>query len=129
MLNMHNQTVSVRRDALLAAMRENLTAHRRAFAEATKDYRELVRAELHAAIQRTNNGDFSKVVVDVPAPESHEKDFLDVIEMMEQSVDETIKLDRDAFRAYFKNEWPWKMHFDALMRSYKTGVVVGGLAR
>lgn len=129
MLNMHSQTVSVRRDALLAAMRENLTAHRLAFSEATSDYRELVRAELHAALQRTDNGDFSKVVVNVPAPESHEKDFLDVIEMMEQSVDDTIKLDRDAFSAYFKNEWPWKLRFDALMKSYKTGAAGIDLVR
>lgn len=123
MLNMHSQSVTVKRADLLAALKANLEAHRAQFIEATSDYKAKVLEELYAALYRANNDDFSKVVVDVTKPESHEADFIDVIEMMELSVDESIQLDRDAFKAYFRNEWPWKRHFDMLAQSYKSGGV------
>lgn len=125
MLNMHNQSVTVQRDDLLSALKANLNAHRKQFAEATFDYQALVKRELAAALARAEGGDFSKVDVNVPKPQGHEQDFLDVIDMMEMSVDETIKLDRESFKAYFRNEWPWKRHFDILAQSYKSGTIAG----
>lgn len=128
MLNMHTQTVTVKRTDLLSALKNNLEAHREQFAEATADYQALVKQKLSEALARAKAGDFAKVDVNVPKPESYEADFADVIEMMEMSVDETIQLDRDAFKAYFRNEWPWKRQFDSLAQSYKAGGSIGGAA-
>lgn len=121
MLNMHTQSVNVKRADLLVALKDNLDTHRIEFAEATADYQALVKRKLSEALARAEIGDFSKADVVVPKPQSHEADFMDVIDMMEMSVDETVKLDRDAFKAYFRNEWPWKRQFDILAQSYKQG--------
>lgn len=125
MLNMHTQSVNVKRTDLLAALKSNLESHLSEYREARADYQAKVFAELGAALERAKYGDFSKVVVNIAAPVSHEQDFIEVIEMMELSVDDTIQLDRDAFKAYFKNEWPWKKAFESMAASYKFGGALG----
>lgn len=119
MLNLHTQSVNVSRTELLKALRANLEAHQDEYREAMTDYQAKVIAELTASLERAKAGDFSKVEVRIPQPESHKQDFLDVIEMMELSVDETINLDSSAFKAYFRNEWPWKRQFELMAASYK----------
>jgi hypothetical protein len=39
--------------------------------------------------------------------------------MLEYSVDETLTLDADTFRAYFKGEWAWKARFNDIIGSTK----------
>lgn len=119
MLNLHTQSVNVNRTALLEALHANLETHQAEYREAMRDYQAKVVAELTASLARAKAGDFSKVNIHIPQPESHEQDFLDVIGMMELSVDETINLDSAAFKAYFRNEWPWKRQFDLMAASYK----------
>lgn len=121
MINMRSQSVNVNRGELIFALKENLATHRLELESANRDYKELVTNELRAALDRATHGDFSMVEVSIKKPQSHEKDFIEIIEMMEMSVDETINLDSEAFRAYFKNEWPWKQSFDLLASTYKSG--------
>lgn len=119
MLNLRTQTVNVSRESLIKALYANLEEHKAEYKQAMLDYQAKVIADLSAAIARAQAGDFAKVNVHVNQPESHEQDFLDVISMLEMSVDETINLDSEAFKAYFRNEWPWKRQFDMLTASYK----------
>ena len=121
MLNMRSQSVNVNRSELISALKANLATHKEELECANRDYKVLVINELHSALDRAAHGDFSKVEVSIKKPQSHEKDFVEIIEMMEMSVDETINLDSEAFRAYFKNEWPWKQSFDLLASTYKAG--------
>ncbi|WP_320152989.1 hypothetical protein [uncultured Tolumonas sp.] len=102
MLNMRSQSVNVNRNELISALKANLAIHQVELESANRDYKELVINELHAALDRATHGDFSKVEVSIKKHQSHEKDFVEIIEMMEMSVDETINLDSEAFRAYFK---------------------------
>lgn len=119
MLNVRQQTVNVNRSELIAALRVNRDAHKAEYEEAVKAYQETVIRKLTETLERAKSGDFKNISIHLAQPESHEKDFTDVIEMMEMSVDETIKLDGEAFRAYFKNEWVWKHSFDTLASTYK----------
>lgn len=119
MFNMRTQSVNVSRLQLIASLKGNLEVHMAEFAEAKADYEKKVISTLENALELAKIGDFSKSVVRIEEPASHEKDFLEVIEMMEMSVDETINLDREAFQAYFKNEWPWSKAFAAASMSYK----------
>lgn len=119
MLNLRTQTVNVSRTDLLANLYANFESHKAEYKQAMLDYQAKVIADLSAALARAEAGDFTKVTVRVDRPESHEQDFIDVIGMLEMSVDETINLDSEAFKAYFRNEWPWKRQFDMLMASYK----------
>lgn len=120
MLNLRTKTVNVSRKDLLAHLYANLEEHKSEYKQALLDYQDKVIADLSAALARSQAGDFTKVTVSVDHPKSHEQDFMDVISMLEMSVDETINLDSEAFKAYFRNEWPWKRQFDMLMASYKS---------
>lgn len=119
MLNLRQQTINVSRKDLLANLYANLESHKAEYKQAMIDYQEKVISELSAALSRAQSGDFSNVNVRVEKPDDHCQDFMDVISMLEMSVDETINLDSEAFKAYFRNEWPWKRQFDMLMASYK----------
>lgn len=118
MFNMRTQSVNVSRLQLLSVLKTNLKQHLADYEKALQGYQLEVVETLEATLARVREGDFSKVTVSVQKPESHEQEFLDVIEMMEMSVDETINLDRDAFRAYIKNDWPWSQQFSAISASY-----------
>ena len=120
MFNLRNQTVTVSRESLIEALHDNLSLHKAEYQEAMSDYRAKVIADLKAALARAEAGDFEKVNVHVSQPESHEQEFQDVIGMLEMSVDETITLDSDAFKAYFRNEWPRKRQFELIAASYKS---------
>lgn len=120
MLSLRNQTVNVNRISLIEALRKGLDLHRAQFAEAESDYKVAVQVFLIKALERTKEGDYSKVKLDLDPPQNRENDYLDVIEMLEVSVDETIQLDREAYKAYYKNEWSWSRNFLEAAASYKS---------
>ena len=123
MITMHSQSVNVSRVELLAKLRENLATHRVEYAEAVADYQDRLLADLKLATKKVSKikdvQDLKNFKFSLPYPVSYEKSFTDIIEMLEMSVDETIELDAQSFRAYIKNEWAWRSQFDATRQSYK----------
>lgn len=111
MLTLRNKTVNVPRSVLLDSIAANLEIHKAQFQEAVEVYQKRLQIELQEALDIVNgqiNFDtLSKVRVTFNPPQSHEGDYIEVLEMMEMSVDENINLDSESFRAYIKNEWSW----------------------
>lgn len=111
MLTLRNKTVNVPRLVLLKSIADNLEVHKAQFQEAVEVYQLRLQIELQEALDIVNHdADFvtiSKVKVIFNPPQSHESDYIEVLEMMEMSVDENINLDSESFRAYIKNEWSW----------------------
>lgn len=127
MINLRQQTVNVSRIALIDALKKGLELHRSQFIEADRDYKAAVLAFQTAAQERTARGDFSDFRMNLHAPENKEQEYIDIIEMMEVSVDEVVQIDKDAFKAFYKNEWPWSAGFLAASAGYKTAL--GGLLK
>lgn len=127
MLNMRQQTVNVDRLQLIAALKSGLEAHRAEYAEAKADYDVAVVKFLSEALERAKAGNHSDLVLRLTKPENHTRDYTNIIELLEVSVDETIQLDSDAFRAYYKGEWSWKSAFGAsasTLKSYLAGATL-----
>lgn len=120
MLNMRQQHVNVDRLQLIAALQAGLETHKVEYAEATKDYEKAVVKFLEEATERAKRRNFTDLVLRLQKPENHVKDYTNVIELLEVSVDETIQLDSEAFRAYYKGEWNWKASFGASASALKT---------
>jgi hypothetical protein len=118
MISLHQQSVNVNRVALLGALRKNREAHITAFQEAVDGYQEAMLETLRNTTKKVKRGEVKELNVRLPAPVSHEKDYTQVIEMLELSVDENINLSSDAFQAYFKDKWAWSEGFHALASSY-----------
>lgn len=124
MIGINNKSVNVSRLMLLEKLRENLSTHRQQYAEAVSDYRKRIQIELSLALKQVNDETYPtdsipKLAINFSIPTNHEKDYVDVIEMLEFSVDETINLDRESFKAYIKNEWSWSQPFNVMMASTK----------
>lgn len=128
MMNLRQQTVTVDRLKLIAALQSGLEAHRIEYAEAKADYIAAVKKFMSEANERAQAGDFTNLVLRLTKPDNREKDYTNVIEMLEESVSETIQLDSDTFRAYYKGEWSWKGAFEASassLKSYLSGGIGG----
>ena len=122
MMTNGQQSVTVNRLALIKAIKEGRDQHRAQYDEAVVDFKAKLEAELSRVLKQVRKGNVQEHHVNVTPPPCHLTDYDDVIEMMEMSVDENITLDRDAFKAYFKNEWSWTRTFNTLNSSYKVGI-------
>lgn len=111
MLTMHSQSVNVDRLKLIEALKNGLALHQTEYEESRKDYEKAVLGSLEKMLLRAKNGDFSDVDLKIKPPVDHSIDYQDMIEMLEVSVDATINLDRDSYKAYYKNEWSWSKQF------------------
>ncbi len=121
-VGLHSQSVNVSRLQLLEALRLNLEKHKSDYTEAVINYRLALQADLTAALVQANdlNSRLDKIGVDFSHPQSYASQYQQVIDMLEYSVDETINLDSQAFRAYVKDEWSWKGSFELSKSTYAT---------
>jgi hypothetical protein len=103
--------VKVNKTAVLAALQENREKHRSIFEEAVEGFREKAQRELDAAIERVRSGSLQTVVVHLPRPVDHTKDYDREIKMLELSVDDEIVLSQSDFAAYVMDDWQWKREF------------------
>lgn len=123
-MNIRQRSVNVSRIELLEKLKQNLEVHRKEYQEALVEFHTRLQEDLRLAHKKVSNiknvEDLKKFSFDVSFPQNHEQDYLDVIEMLEMSVDDTINLDSESFKAYIKNEWNWQHHFRAAKMSYAT---------
>lgn len=133
MISIRNKTVNVSRLDLLKTLKENLEKYRDDYAEAMADYHLKLKIDLKAALETVeaplglSYSEIRKVHVDFKCPQDYEPQYLEAIEMLEWSADETISLDAESFRAYIKNEWPWTDSFKSQLTSNKSYLVSAGL--
>ncbi|SEI98358.1 hypothetical protein SAMN04244579_02688 [Azotobacter beijerinckii] len=117
MLHANNRSVNVSRLELIQSLKEGRERHTVDYETAAQDYKDAAIKFLSDALKRAKKGDLSDIAFKLPKPENHTADYDEIIAMMERSVDETISLDSQSFRAYFLGEWDWKRGFDLAMTS------------
>jgi len=122
MLNMRQQSVNVSRLELIAALEKGLEMHRAQFMESLADYKAAVVKFMGEAYERAQAGNFKNLTLMLREPENHEADYLDIIEMMQVSVDDTIQLDKESYKAFYRNEWSWSSNLIASAIAYKTAL-------
>lgn len=126
MLNLRNQTVNVDRQALIDALYKGLQKHQTQYAELKEEYQKAVVKFMSAAARRARKGDFRDLVLRIQAPTDHSAEYIDAIEMLEVSVDVNIQLDKETYKAYYRNEWSWSAGLEVASAMYKS--VLGGKA-
>jgi len=124
MMNIRQRSVNVDRKVLLAALKKNLEIHRKDYEEALVECKARLEKDLAAALEKvkgiTNPRKLQSWSFRFQYPQSHVRDYEDVIEMLEMSVDEIINLDQESFKAYIKNEWSWSAGFALTKSMYST---------
>lgn len=136
--------VTVRKIELLEKVQANYRKHKEDFAAACRGYAEDARnllnqrsEEIAAAIknasERVARGGLEPAPVVIPAalfdfrelrvPVTHEKDYEQVIQMLQMSTDDTITLEADEFACYVMDDWSWKREFQQVTSFYKGKVL------
>jgi hypothetical protein len=116
--------IKIKREELLAIVRENLQKHIKEFEESVVDYRALVLQIAAHNLKVAKTGDvseFRKMKAHPSAPTSYEDSYKRAIRMLELSVDDIIEVEEDIFNQLVMDEWNWKRSFTATTMSYKAG--------
>lgn len=111
-------TVTVKRDDLVTKLKENRAGHRGIYEEALAGYQAAVLAELDAFREKVLAGPIVKVVVNLPFPEDHTRDYDRIITMCEMSVEDDLELSQEEFASYVMDDWSWKRAFLASNAAY-----------
>lgn len=103
--------VTVKKDALLEALRTNREAHQGIFDEAVEGYQQEAERRLKAHLKEVRSGKMKQVAVFLDVPVNHTKDYDRIIKMVEMSVDDEIVLTQQNFSAFVMDDWTWKQQF------------------
>lgn len=127
MITLRQQQFNVKRDDLINAIKKCKADHVAAYAEAKADYEAALLAEFTRIRDQIAAGNFKDVSLHLPAPQDHTADYTDILEGLEFSSDETFLLDKDAYKAYVKNEWSWSHHFAESASMYKATIAAAAV--
>ena len=121
--------VKVKRDDLLEALKKNRDSHMVEYVEACQGYRkkalakiDSVFADLRGTVEQLKEGETIALIslsFGLDVPRSHERDYDQVIRMMEMSVDDVVTLKSDEFSCFVMDDWDWKQSFLANTSQYK----------
>lgn len=138
------RTVTVRRDKLLATLKDNLERHKASYDSAVAGYKNTAKAELErhvvkshksiddsaamivAKIDRFDPSDplsdtvtlLSGISFRLDVPRDHSKSYEVAIQMAEWEVGDTIELTQSQFQCFVLDDWDWKVDFENVTRSY-----------
>lgn len=104
-------TVTVKKADLLKRIKENRTKHAEAVKEAQVGYREAVIKELDRMLLDAREGRRIQIQVHLPVPVDHTREYDQIVDQLEMSVDTDITLDTHSFNAYVRDEWEWNRAF------------------
>ncbi|HRC96106.1 MAG TPA: hypothetical protein PK317_04855 [Coprothermobacter proteolyticus] len=117
--------IDVNRLELIKILKKNLNQHVADYNESLEKFWIVAEKDLTALYKEAKKKIQNKSTVSVTmlfkpdVPMSYESSYKDAIEMLELSVNETIKLDHGAFKRFVKDEWEWKQSFNATTSFYK----------
>lgn len=104
--------VRVTKADLVKALEDNRAEHRQIFEEAISAWQKRVIERLNTMVEQAKQGpDLVELVIGLPRPEDHTKDYNRVIRMIEMSQDDEFELTAYDFSQYVMDEWGWQAAF------------------
>lgn len=105
------QTVKVKKNRLLEALRINKENHLKIFNEAQVGYRKRVIQELDDMAKKARAGERVPTFWQLAAPVNQTPEYERAILMLEMSVDEEVTLTQQEFQCYVMDRWAWRQKF------------------
>lgn len=125
------KTVTVKRDKLLATLKENLATHKELYEEALKGYKDAKVTKmiaLHGAAEAAvnSNTEENRRAVHVAynayntlaRPQDHSESYELAIEIMTWEIEDNIELSINDFQCYVRDKWNWKDSFRGSVMAY-----------
>lgn len=120
--------VKVKRVDLLAKIKANRIKHIEEYDKSVEGYKIEAKERVEAALKDLQDRidklkagqqiNLAGIVFNLQVPENHTADYDQVIEMLEMSVDEELKIQSDEFACYVMDRWDWKDRFTLTNRAY-----------
>lgn len=114
------KSVNVAKETILDTLKANRETHVLNYEKAMEGYK----AEVHDAIQAATH-DFNEGNLDIAhhftaldKPVTYQKQYDDVIGMLEMATDTEIELSTEEYRQFVLDEWQWKHHFLSNTQKY-----------
>lgn len=105
------EDVTIKRQALLEALKDNRDNHRAVFEAGVEEYQNRVIRELQQRIKSLRAGAKTNVHISLPEPEDHTLDYDRIIRMLEMTVDDEITISEYDFAQYVMDDWDWARGF------------------
>src|SRR5258708_7168929 len=104
--------VRVTKEDLLKALQDNRAEHRQIFEEAIDAWHKSVQEKLAKMVEQAKRGpEHVELMVGLPRPEDHTKDYDRVIRMITMSKDDEFELSERDFAQFVMDEWGWQAAF------------------
>ena len=111
-------SVNVEKTELLGILRVNRDGHRAKFEAAQEIYRKRVIEWFEGELERARSGAKIRRHIELPEPIDYTPSYNEVIQMLEMSVNDEIKISQREFRRYVLDHWEWAEDFAAKTMSY-----------
>lgn len=105
---MSGLTISVKKDQLLTALKQNRAGHAAQYEKAKAGYLKVTKAKLAELVDRVAAGELIGRVWLDHAPEDHTADYDDAIDMLEWDTNDEVALTQSQFKQYVQDDWGWK---------------------
>ena len=103
--------VTVKKDALLSALRKNREGHRAIFLKAQEGYRRVCIEHLDKMLSDAKSGGKFSTTIALVAPQDHTKEYDLNIQMLEMSEDEKLVISQEQFQNFVQDDWDWRPDF------------------
>lgn len=128
---MQMRDVKVKTSVLLEKVLVNREKHIAEYEDSVIGYKEAAVAaiekgmtNLKRQVEELESGEtmhLGAVTFNLQVPENHEKDYDQVIAMLEMSVEDEITIKSDEFACYVMDDWDWKDQFKNVSAMYMKG--------
>lgn len=110
--------VTIEKQILLTKIKSNLAIHKSEYAEAKTLMEEEVKKYHQKQLRLVKKGDDFDSYFSFDVPENHESDYIQVINMLEMTVDNLIELSYNEFTKYVMDNWDWTHSFKLSASNY-----------
>jgi len=108
MIRHGNRTINVKKDELIAKIKENKENHIKEFEKAKDAYREEALRQLRTQLERVEEGALD-AKLDLVTPVDNSANYDKIVEMFEWEVEEIVELEQDEFQEYVQDTTDFAM--------------------
>jgi len=106
---------------LVEVLKKNRVNHVKEYKESVEGWRiesvKFLKKKIHEIKEEI---DMDSLNFGLPKPQSHEKEYDRVIEMLEFTKDIEVELDSASFNQYVRDEWSWTQGFKSMSSTYSS---------
>lgn len=107
----------MKRDALLAILRENRTKHRELYEKAYAVFGQKAIENIESMLQRAKSGEI-RLHVNLTEPQDHTEDYDRAIMMLEHELRDVIELSQGEYAQLVQDQWGWQQRFTETNAGY-----------